>query len=119
MLDFDEIILKLYFDINNVDIKEKETIDTIDLRGRTKLISCLINDRFYILILNDYDIALSIIYKHEVYHNFIDEIRNNFDNIDFYDVRQSFYDYKGVYNQSITDVKKVITRFYYKHELNI
>lgn len=54
MLDFDETILELYFKINNVDIKERELIDIINLSGRSKLTSYLINDRFYILILNDY-----------------------------------------------------------------
>lgn len=119
MLDFDETILELYFKINNVDIKERELIDIINLSGRSKLILSLINDRFYILILNDYDIALSIIYKHEVYHNFIDNIRVESDMIDFYDVRQLFYEYSGIYSQSLTEVKKAIVKFYYKYELNI
>lgn len=118
MLDFVDLIFDVYFIINDVSIHDQELFDDIELRGNSKLISYLINNRFYILVLNDFDIVMAIVYNHEIYHNLIEEIENDSNNIDFYDVRKTFTDTNGVYTPSLLDVKRIITRCYYKNELD-
>ena len=115
MLDFEDLIFDVYFAINGVSIHDQELFDDIELRGNSKLISYLINNRFYILVLNDFDIVMAIVYNHEIYHILIEEIEADATNIDFYDVRQLFYEYSGIYSQSLTEVKKAIVKFYYKY----
>ena len=118
MLDFEDLIIDVYFAINGVSIHDQELFDDIELRGNSKLISYLINNRFYILVLNDFDIVMAIVYNHEIYHNLIEEIEADATNIDFYDVRKIFTDTNGVYTPSLLDVKRIITRCYYKNELD-
>lgn len=118
MLDFVDLIFDVYFIINDVSIHDQELFDDIELRGNSKLISYLINNRFYILVLNDFDIVMAIVYNHEIYHNLIEEIRDDATNIDFYDVRKIFTDTNGVYTPSLLEVKRIITRCYYKNELD-
>lgn len=90
MLDFVDLIFDVYFAINDVSIHDKELFNDIELRGNSKLISYLINNRFYILTLNDFDITMAIVYNHEIYHNLIEEIEDDANNIDFYDIRKIF-----------------------------
>lgn len=118
MLDFENLIFDVYFTLNDVSIYEQELFHDIKLRGNSKLISYLINKRFYILILNDYDIAMAIVYNHEIYHNMLEEIENDINNIDFYDVRKLFIDTSGVYTPSLLDIKRIVVRSYYKKELD-
>ncbi|MBC5996809.1 hypothetical protein EAI30_08655 [Romboutsia ilealis] len=118
MFDFKETILGLYFKVNDIDTNEIKIIDIIDLRGRSELISYFINDKYYIFILNDYDIALGIIYNYEIYSNFIEYLISESSSLDFYDVRQQFYEYNGIYSQSLLEMKKVTIRYYYNFELN-
>lgn len=118
MLDFEDLIFDVYFAINGVSIHDQELFDDIELRGNSILISYLINNRFYILVLNDFDIVMAIVYNHEIYHNLIEEIEADATNIDFYDVRKIFTDTNGVYTPSLLDVKRIITRCYYKNELD-
>ena len=118
MFDFKETILGLYFKVNDIDTNEIKIIDIIDLRGRSELISYFINDKYYIFILNDYDIELGIIYNYEIYSNFIEYLISESSSLDFYDVRQQFYEYNGIYSQSLLEMKKVTIRYYYNFELN-